>query len=578
MRIKLKHIIFTIISLYSISVVGQVCEAKFTSDVNTEISPLTYNFNDISNTDGTIVNWEWNFGEGQSSSLQNPEHQYLSEGKYLVSLKITTDNSCTSTYTDTINVQLIPHSTCQAYFTVVKLTSSPDYTYKFTDHSIYTSDSIISWQWNFGDLSNSNIQHPIHQYVNPGNYNTSLSITTASGCSSSYNYQLSIYSGSAPCIASFSFNQDTLSGNQLKYHFHDNSYSNASITSWSWDFGDGDSSALQDPDHIFPFQGFYFIKLKIKNLNGCTDSMIYPIKVGNPQQYNLWGRVYAGNYVIDKCIAYLYKEYYNNIYIPVDTVRLTTINDTLGVYYFYQVLEGKHKVKVLLPNNSVFAEDFAPTYFGDNYNWSSAGTLNLLSDISMANVYLEDVVLSQGTNQINGKIISYDTEIKQEDVEILLFNSNGDIIAYTFSDSSGNFQFNDVQNGLLSVIGEITGYFFEESLISFNGLDTINNLVLKIENKKITGINSEEAINYQNSITLYPNPVNDLLRLDFNQQDFSELTISITDITGKTVLLKECKTGSDLNLNVSSLYKGVYLLCIYDSNNRMLASKKLVKL
>lgn len=575
----LNHILIIVFLAFTSVVKAQNCHSNFSFQVNNSISPFTYDFIDLSTSDGIITNWEWDFGEGQSSFVQNPEHQYLEDGKYYVSLKITTDNQCTSTFSDTITIQKVLPPTCQAYFTVVKLTSSPDYTYKFTDHSVFTNDSIVSWLWNFGDMSSSNLQHPIHQYVNPGNFNTSLQITTATGCTSSFNYQLSIYSGSAACNASFSYNHDSLSGNPLKYHFHDNSYSNASIISWKWDFGDGDSSNLQDPDHVFPFQGFYYIKLKITNVNGCTDSMFYPIKVGTPQQYNLWGRVYAGNYVIDKCIAYLYKEYYNDLYIPIDTVRLTSVNDTLGVYYFYQILEGKHKVKVLLPDNSIFMQDFAPTYYGNNYDWASAGSLNLISDISMANINLEKVVASGGSNKISGKVISLDNDVKPNEVEIILLSATNEIIAYTFSDSAGNFSFNNVQNGSMFVIGEITGIDFVECAFYLDGNDTISNLVLKIENKRITGINQAKEIAKNLNFRVYPIPAKEIVNIEKASSSNMILNFIITDLSGK-VLKTSQNSGSEtlISLDISGLARGIYLLNLLDIEGNALTTKKFIKI
>ena len=358
------------------------CQANFEYEVLTEISSLTYRFTNISQSNTSIKEYSWNFGDGTSSKQANPEHQYLDAGVYPVSLKIATDDGCSSVYIDTLYVETIIPPGCIAYFTFLRLTGSVDYTYAFSDHSVSGSnDTIISWYWDFGDGSSSSVQNPIHQYMATGIYNVQLTITTKDLCQSSYSHQLLISNGSVTCQASYSATADSLT-NPLKVYFHDNSIHSTSITSWNWYFDDGDSSTLQDPVHTFPYAGVYYVRLKINTQGGCSDEISYPISVGNPQPYNMWGRVYAGPYVIDKCIAYLYKQYNNHFYKPIDTVRLTSVNDTLGVYYFFQVPEGEHKVKVLLPSSSQYANDYAPTYYGDNEKWLFGSTLSLFQDIS----------------------------------------------------------------------------------------------------------------------------------------------------------------------------------------------------
>ena len=576
-----KYIIFIFISIFPfLGIQGQVCIANFDYTIETDISSLTYQFYDKSTAQTGVINkYEWDFGDGGNSAKQNPEHQFLSEGTFTIRLTIYTSDSCISSYTDTIHVEKVVPPGCMAYFTFIHLTQSTNYTYAFADHSMAGSgDTLNSWYWNFDDGTVSSNSNPIHQFQATGNYTVSLSITTKGGCSSSYSFTISVYNGSSPCQASYTSTQDTIT-NPLKYYFHDNSIHSTSIASWSWHFDDGDSSNLQDPIHIFPYAGIYFVSLKITTTGGCSSSITYPVKVSNPQPYNVWGRVYAGPYVIDKCIAYLYKEYNNDYYKPVDTVRLTSINDTLGVYYFFQVPEGKHKVKVLLPDASVYSEDYAPTYYGDKLKWDMGSTINLFQDVSHANVFLEDVIKTQGNCQINIHINSTNTNlITQKDIEILLYNSNGTLADYTFTNAQGEASFNDVGVGSYYVSSDVTGLLSNmASLTLNNNFDTISNLSIALSNTSLVGYFIQEQA--EKEYVLYPNPVFSQLMIQFKEPTSEEVMVEIFDIQGKILFNGKEKVSADapFKLSVEFLDEGFYFVKLTDIQSGRYFVKKFIK-
>lgn len=135
---------------------------------------------------GNPVSWNWDFGDGNSSTQQNPTHSYANSGSFNVSLSITTSNGCNSSVSDLVFVNTTPP--CQAMFNYTISANNP-YTVAFTDAS---TGNPVSWNWNFGDSTTSTQQHPVHTYSSLGNYNPSLTITTFNGCTSTYNYSLKL--------------------------------------------------------------------------------------------------------------------------------------------------------------------------------------------------------------------------------------------------------------------------------------------------------------------------------------------------------------------------------------------------
>ncbi|WP_281085411.1 PKD domain-containing protein, partial [Methanosarcina acetivorans] len=153
--------------------------AEFSSDVTSGTAPLSVQFTDESTNIPT--SWSWDFGDGKSSTEQNPSHTYETLGTYTV--KLTASNyggSNTTTKTDYISVTSdVPAPV--ANFTIDADSGQVPFTVNFTDTS---TGSVSSWNWDFGNGSTSTEQNPIHTYVTEGSYNVNLTATGPGGSNS----------------------------------------------------------------------------------------------------------------------------------------------------------------------------------------------------------------------------------------------------------------------------------------------------------------------------------------------------------------------------------------------------------
>jgi PKD repeat protein len=166
------------------------CEAAWT--VHTiDHGNLIVNFLDQSSTDGHIISWYWEFGDGTTSTEQNPVHHYGSPGTYTVCLFITDDNGCTSHFChDVVLHHEVIH--CDASFFFHQLPEDQN-TINFTDHSS-SDQNIHSWIWDFGDGQTSSEQNPTHTYTQSGTYLVCLFITTEGGsCMDHYCHHVVIH-------------------------------------------------------------------------------------------------------------------------------------------------------------------------------------------------------------------------------------------------------------------------------------------------------------------------------------------------------------------------------------------------
>ncbi|PHR26439.1 MAG: hypothetical protein COA38_14755, partial [Fluviicola sp.] len=140
-------------------------------------------FDASTSSPGTITDWSYDFGDGGTSSLQNSTHTYSANGTYAVCLTIVTSDSCTSTYCDTIVVNCLQQSTCDAFFQYT-LGACP--TVLFFDASTSSPGTITDWSYDFGDGGTSSLQNSTHTYTANGTYVACLTIVTSDSCTSTY--------------------------------------------------------------------------------------------------------------------------------------------------------------------------------------------------------------------------------------------------------------------------------------------------------------------------------------------------------------------------------------------------------
>ena len=132
------------------------------------------NFIDMSTDEGTIVNWSWDFGDGYSSTTQNPTHQYSEQGTYTVNLTVWDDENNKNETSKTISVINSPPLVNFSFLPVV-----PDVNevVHFSDESVDIDGTIDSWNWEFDDGDVSTLQHPIHMFTQTGIYDVVLTVS-----------------------------------------------------------------------------------------------------------------------------------------------------------------------------------------------------------------------------------------------------------------------------------------------------------------------------------------------------------------------------------------------------------------
>jgi PKD repeat protein len=229
---------------------------------------------------GYIVKWEWNFGDGNSTTVlwpagnPNVSHTFPNYGNFSVTLTVTTNDSCTNTISKTVTVI----STPQANF--IHQSNCLGAPVTFTDQSQSGGGgSIIDWRWNFGDPTSgfgnfSTIPNPTHTYLSGGIYQVSLIVTSTTGCSDTVTKSVTInaapvvdFTSVAGCVndtTQFTCSPPVVPG---------------ATTTYLWQFGDATSSSEMNPVHLYSQPGTFSVSLTITDTAGCMKTISHFVTI-----------------------------------------------------------------------------------------------------------------------------------------------------------------------------------------------------------------------------------------------------------------------------------------------------------
>ncbi len=272
--------------------------------------PLAVQFTDTSTSwegNTPITSYYWDFGDGTNSTVQNPPHTFTQTGDYTVTETVTDSNFQTSSTTATITV--LPPTSPVAGFTA-NVTSGPVLlAVQFTDDSTAGSLApITSYYWDFGDGTNSTLQNPTHTFTQIGQYTVNETVTDGNFETSSYNATITVLPPIPPVTG---FTANVTSGiTPLAVQFTDNSTAgSAPVTSYSWNFGDGTNSTLQNPTHSFTQLGSNVVTETVTDSNFQNSSYtetisVLPVPPNPPAPQSIWAMDRPQDYTPATCTFY----------------------------------------------------------------------------------------------------------------------------------------------------------------------------------------------------------------------------------------------------------------------------------
>lgn len=254
-----------------------LCKAEFyfEPDTNAQANEFKYVFhaNEFA-LDTTPQSFTWAVDGQQVSTSSTFNYQFPAEGQYDICLAIVSNSGCTDTICQLTEIKNGPNCKADFNFDVNQALKQV----VFQDAS-QSSAGIFEWSWDFGDGNSSADPNPSHTYTQDGNYNVCVNIKANDSCFNSFCKMVNIGNVQG-CQPMYSFIHDT--SNTKIVDFKDETIlADGSITSWSWDFGDGNFSTVKNPSHTFISEGMYTVCMEINTDKGCTEKHCTFISIGD---------------------------------------------------------------------------------------------------------------------------------------------------------------------------------------------------------------------------------------------------------------------------------------------------------
>lgn len=232
--------------------------------------PKTISFTNTSTPGvGGTTTYNWDFGDGTTSNLQNPSHTYTTTGNFTVTLIVTNSAGCVKSLTKT---NYIPMTTKPNAAFTASVTGSCNAPLTTTFNN--TTTGAVTYEWNFGDGSPISTQaSPTHTYTAPGSYTVQLIATNAGGCKDTLIRTSYVSIGNLD--ASFTTSSTTACTNNPI------TFTNTTVPgpgNSTWYFGDGGTATTANATHNYIAAGTYTVKLVVQYAN-CSDSATQTVTI-----------------------------------------------------------------------------------------------------------------------------------------------------------------------------------------------------------------------------------------------------------------------------------------------------------
>jgi len=254
------------------SVVHPLPQVQFTQ-TNVCLRNMMNFMNSSSVSSGSIVSTTWNFGDSNTSSDSNPNYLFANDGVYSIELIVTSDRGCKDSITKSATV--FPRANVLFNTDTVCFGSQTHFTNLTT-----LSSGNLTYSWNFGDGTNSLQINPNHTYASADTFMVRLISTSTQGCKDTLDQEVIVESQP---VANFTV-QNVCAYDSAQ--FTSTSISGGTLLNYAWDFGDGSSSFIANPSHLFPNSGIFLEKLTVTTPAGCSNTIsknitIYQVPIAN---------------------------------------------------------------------------------------------------------------------------------------------------------------------------------------------------------------------------------------------------------------------------------------------------------
>jgi gliding motility-associated-like protein len=211
-------------------------------------------FTNTSSLPSGTLQYNWDLGDGNFAATRDVTHSYSAAGNYRVKLLISTDKGCVDSLSDDVVVTASP----VAGFSVANAQQCfSNNLFNFINTTVMSPGS-LQYQWYLGDGNTAVTRNVTHSYALPGDYTVKMVVTSDNGCADSSIFNVKVF---GYAVADFSVEPVCMN---LRVPVTNSTINNTgTMVNYLWDFGNGQTSTLQNPVYSYPAAGNYTIKLTV---------------------------------------------------------------------------------------------------------------------------------------------------------------------------------------------------------------------------------------------------------------------------------------------------------------------------
>ncbi|MGB0915982.1 MAG: T9SS type A sorting domain-containing protein [Flavobacteriales bacterium] len=444
--------------------------------------------------------------------------------------------------------------------------------------------SLMNFSYSSSDMNPEFVVPPTLVPITGVDVQVCVTVTNgATGCTDTYCEWVTVVGDNSPSNCDASFTNSGLT--PIGYTFSANVQSPSNSYFWEIDgVYVGDGYEAYSPGFV---DGTHTICLTLyDSLEDCSDMQCQTIVVGNPNncQGYVSGAVYAGsqNQPLDEGVVYLIQyDSATNALALVDSMVLDS-----GNWYFFGPLDcGDYLVKAAATSGSQYYAGHIPTYFGNSPFWGFAQAVTADNSQVSADVTLIAANNPGGPGFIGGDVTEGANKTDPGDgvagMQVMIFNLNGDAIAYAYTDANGAFGFSDLAYGTYQVYVEALGVQTIPAVVTISPDNSSeeNVHIFTSESLISTGI---EEFDFEGAISdVYPNPVVGQATIKLNLDAALMINVSVLDLTGRTMSSQTVSvTGGEntIRVNADELKNGYYFLNIQDVDANFSVTRKFMRI